>query len=165
MKVRQVKLPAAARALGTLPRLDYSDAFVVDTGPAAQDRTAEEWARTILEEAWPATRTGLRLGWWVLGLRPSSTRSAILGWEVTRSTSDFALLAGRSPLGLVAELLVQRRARSLLFATLMKHENLVARAVWAATIPGHQAAVRYVLEEAAHRTGGAAISAPRAARA
>ena len=69
--VRQVPLPPAARALSTLPRVDYEDAFLVETGPA-QDRTAEQWARAILEDAPASTRNALSRGWSRLGLRLGS---------------------------------------------------------------------------------------------
>jgi hypothetical protein len=47
-RVRQVTLPPAARALSTLSRVDYEDAFLVETGPA-QDRTGEQWAERSLK--------------------------------------------------------------------------------------------------------------------
>src|SRR2546423_13110362 len=49
-RVRQVTPPPSARTLSTLSHIDYQDAFLVETGPA-QDRTAERWARAILEDA------------------------------------------------------------------------------------------------------------------
>jgi hypothetical protein len=48
-RVRQVTLPPAARALSTLSRVDYEDAFLLETGPA-QDRTGEHGG--------PGDRTG-----------------------------------------------------------------------------------------------------------
>jgi hypothetical protein len=141
-----VALPPAARALSTLSRIDYEDAFVIDTGPA-QDRTGEQWARAILEDAPIAVRGALVSGWSALGLRLGSPRSDrfVLGWEVRRSGPDFALLGARSPFGLSAELLVKRRRRTVLFATLLHQENRVARAVWAAVRPLHVQVVRFVL--------------------
>jgi hypothetical protein len=50
-RVRPTALPAGARELATLDRIDYEDAFLVDTG-LAQDRTAERWAR----KSWKAPR-------------------------------------------------------------------------------------------------------------
>ena len=81
--VRPVAVPPAARTLGTLPHIDYEDAFLVETGPA-QDRTGEQWARAILEDAPIIMRRALRWGWFALGLRLGSTRSDrfVLGWEV-----------------------------------------------------------------------------------
>jgi len=60
--VRHVAMPPAARRLSTLSQVDYEDAFLVETGPA-QDRTGEQWARAILEDAPIITRSALLLGW------------------------------------------------------------------------------------------------------
>jgi hypothetical protein len=73
-RVRQVTLPPAARSLSTLSRVDYEDAFLVETGPA-HDRTGEQWARAILEYAPMSTRNALSRGWSALGLRLGSTQS------------------------------------------------------------------------------------------
>ena len=59
--VRQVTPPPAARALSTLCHVDYEDAFLVETGPA-QDRTGEQWALAILEDAPMSTRNALSRG-------------------------------------------------------------------------------------------------------
>jgi hypothetical protein len=152
MRVRQVALPPAARALSTLPHVDYDDAFLVETGPA-QERTGEQWARAILEDAPSAMRSALRWAWAALGLQLGSTASDefVLGWEVRRSTPDFALLGAGSRVGLPAELLVGRRQQTLLFATLVQQENDIARTVWAGIAPGHRRVVRYVLEQASRR--------------
>jgi hypothetical protein len=98
--VRQVAVPPAARALCTLARIDYEDAFLVQMGPV-EDRTAEQWARAILEGAPAMMRRTLLLGWSALGLQlgPTASDGFVLGWAVRRSTPDFVLLAsgcGRS---------------------------------------------------------------------
>jgi hypothetical protein len=66
--VRQVTPPPAARALSALCHVGYEDAFLAGTGPA-QDRTGEQSARAILEDAPVSTRTALSRGWSALGLR------------------------------------------------------------------------------------------------
>ena len=66
--VRQVTPPPAARALSALCHVGYEDAFLAGTGPA-QDRTGEQWAQAILEDAPVSTRTALSRGWSALGLR------------------------------------------------------------------------------------------------
>jgi hypothetical protein len=151
-RVRQVPTPAAARALSTLAHVDYEDAFLVEIGPG-QDRTPEQWVRAILEDAPIITRSALLSGWLALGLELGSPRSdgLVLGWEVRRSTPDFALLGASSRLGLPAELLLRRRRQTLLFATFVQQENHIARAVWAGVAPVHRPVVRYVLEQASCR--------------
>jgi Protein of unknown function (DUF2867) len=147
--VREVALPAASRSLSTLARVDYTDAFLVDTAPA-QDRTAEQWARAMLEDAPADTRRALRRGWCALGLRLGSTRSdrRVLGWEVRRSSPDLVLLAAGSRVGMPAEVLFKRDQQTLLFATFVQQRNPVARAVWAAVAPGHRRVVQRLLERA-----------------
>jgi len=148
-RVRQVALPPAARRRSTLASIDYEDAFLVEVR-SGEDRTPEHWARTMLEDAPGIMRSALPWGWFALGLKHASTRSerVVLGWEVRRSTPDFALLGAGSRLGLPAELLFERRAQALLFATFVQHDNPIARAVWAGVAPVHRQVVRYALEQA-----------------
>jgi hypothetical protein len=150
--VRDVAVPPAARRLSTLSHLDYEDAFLIEIGPA-RDRTPEQWARVILEDAPITIRRALQAGWFALGLQLGSARSErfVLGWEVRRSTPEFVLLAGSSRIGLSAELLFKRQKRTLLYATLLRQENPIARAVWAAVEPVHRPIVRYVLEQGSRR--------------
>jgi hypothetical protein len=150
--VREVAVPPAARRLSTLSHVDYEDAFLIEIGPA-QDRTPEQWARVILEDAPITIRRALRSGWFALGLQLGSTRSErfVLGWEVWRSTPEFVLPAGSSRIGLSAELLFKRQMHTLLYATLLQQENPIARAVWGGVAPVHRPIVRYVLEQASRR--------------
>jgi hypothetical protein len=146
----RVAVPPSARALSTFSRVDYEDAFLVETGPA-QDRTAEQWARAMVEDAPIMMRRALPWGWFALGLKLGSTQDdrSVLGWEMRRGTPDFALFGAGSRLGLPAELLFRLEQRTLLFATFVQLENPIARAVWAAVAPGHRLVVRYLLEQAA----------------
>ena len=148
--VRQIEVPPSARALSTLGRVDYEDAFLVEVG-ADRDRTPEQWARSILEDAPMALRATLLSGWSSLGLRLGSPLSDrhVLGWEVRRSTRDHVLLGARSRLGMPAELLVKRHRGKLLFSTFVQQENPAARALWAGIEPVHGPVVRHVLARAA----------------
>jgi Protein of unknown function (DUF2867) len=151
-RVRQVALPPAARALSTLSSIDYQDAFFVDVG-LGQDRTAEQWARAVLEDAPPAMRRRLLRGWRRLGLKLGSPRSGrrVLGWEVRRSTEGFVLLSASSRIGFSGELLFKREPGGLLFATFIQQRNVVARAVWALMAPTHRRVVRSLLTQAVRR--------------
>lgn len=150
MRVHQVELPPDARSLSTLSRVDYEDAFLVETGPAVQDRTAERWARSMLEDAPAVVRGALPPGWFALGLRLGSPWNdrLVLGWEMRRSSPDFALFGARSHLGFLAELLFKRQRETLLFATFVQEQNGFARALWAGLGPPHRRVVRYLLEHA-----------------
>ena len=148
-RVRQVALPPYARALSTLSRVDYQDAFALATGPMP-DRTAEQWARVLLEDAPASTRSSLSRGWSRLGLRLGSAPPdrSVLGWEIRRSTPDVALLGAEGRFGLSGELFFERQPRSLLCATLIHLENPVARGLWAVIEARHRQVVRDLLERA-----------------
>jgi hypothetical protein len=160
--VRKIPLPADARALSTLSRIDYEDAFLVETG-VAEGQTGEEWARLILEGAPIATRAALVAGWSALGLRLGSLQSdeCVLGWALRHSTPGYALLAAGSHIGMPAELLFRPQPDTLLFATLVQHQNPVARAIWAPVVPRHQQIVRGLLARAGSNEPRAANSNSR----
>ena len=148
-RVRQIPVPSAARARSTLARVDYEDAFLVETGPR-QNRTGERWARAALEDTPMSTRRALSMAWLALGLRLGSTRSDrfVLGWHLRRVTEGFALLGASGRLGLSGELLFATEQDRLLFATFVQLDNPVARAVWAAIARRHRHVVRQLLEQA-----------------
>jgi hypothetical protein len=152
-RVNQVLLPEDARALSTLSRVDYEDAFIVD---APGERTAEQWARAVFNDAPLAVRARLISGWVGLGLKLAEPRSArhVLGWEMRQSSPSVVLLAAESLLGLQAELLFRTEPRGLLFATLIQQDNPAARAVWARITVTHQKVVRSLLDHAARRETG-----------
>jgi hypothetical protein len=155
-RVREIAVPQTARAISMLPRIDYQDAFIVETGPT-RDRTAEQWARAIVEDAPLVTRRTLRRGWSALGFKlgPTESDGFVLGWAVRRSTPDVALLGASSRIGMPAELLLVRHPEQLQFGTFVQHKNLFARALWAAIEAGHKVVVRKALEQAARRWLGA----------
>jgi hypothetical protein len=150
--LRDVALPASARAMTSLSRVDYTDSFRLEL-PRSEDRTAEEWARVVLEDAPAETRRMLRRGWLALGIRLGSTedRRRVLGWSVRQSAPDYAVLGAHSLFGAEAELLLRREHGSLLFATIMKLNNPLVRAFWAAFSPQHRRVVRHLLRQAGRR--------------
>ena len=148
--VRQIAVPPAVRELSTLARVDYADAFLVPTA-AAGARTAEGWARAVLQDAPLAVRTSLLSGWSALGLKLSRREGSVLGWDVLSSTPDVALLGAESHLGLRGRLLFRREPDALLFSTLVQQDNPVARAVWAGVEAAHVRIVRRILEQARTR--------------
>jgi hypothetical protein len=118
--VREVAVPRDGRARSMLPRIDYQDAFLVETGPA-RDRSAEHWARAIMEDAPLIMQATLRWGWSAIGFKLGSARAErhVLGWELRRSAADYVLLGADSRIGMPAELLLGRQ-RGL-------HRNVVQR--------------------------------------
>jgi hypothetical protein len=154
VRVRQIDPSPDSRALSTLDRVDYTDAFTLDpgTGPA-RDRTPEQWARAVIEGAPASMRRQLRRGWRLLGLRlgPASSAQRVLGWEIRRSTPEFVLLGAGSRIGMPGELLFRRDPDGVAFATFVQQRNPLARLLWAAVTPAHQRIVRSLLTRAAAR--------------
>jgi hypothetical protein len=150
-EVRQVDAPSSARALSTLARIDYCDAFLFDVG-STHDESAEELIREILEGAPLAVRTQLLSGWSAIGLKVGTTSErSVLGWEVRRTVPDHVLLGAESRIGMPGELLLKKEDGALLFATFVAQRNLIARAVWAVTEPVHVRVVRDILDQASRR--------------
>jgi hypothetical protein len=150
--VHQLDVPPAVRALSTLARVDYADAFVLDLAPG-DGRTAEQWARTVLEDAPGRVRAGLLSGWSAIGLELDRGRGdeAVLGWPVRRRSPGEVLLAAASRIGLPGELLFRCDGDELHFSTFVQHANPAARLVWAGVEPVHVPIVRRILEHAGRR--------------
>ncbi|GAB7028928.1 hypothetical protein AB0G35_11635 [Streptomyces sp. NPDC021749] len=155
-RVRHIPVPPDAHALSTLARIDYENALLADLGPD-QDRTAEQWARAVLEGAPPEMRQALTQGWTALGLRlgPAQSEGCVLGWPVRDSTPDLVLLSTTSTRGFRGELLFQLRPHTLLFASFIHLEHDDARALWASVESRHPQAMHHLLEQAVSRTAPA----------
>lgn len=153
--VRQVDLPPDAKAHCTLSRLDYTDAFVVDTA-GGRHVSAEQWARTILEDAPLRFQRTAPWAWRALGLERGSLSSteSILSWPIKSRSDDMVLLSASGHLGMSAELLVEQRSDGLLFSTMIELRNRAVRLEWAAITPTHQRIVRDLLLRARRTTLG-----------
>jgi hypothetical protein len=153
--VRQVAVRPEVRALSTLAHVDYADTFLLDVG-AAPERTAEQWARAVLEAAPAGVRHMLQSGWSAIGLKLGAAPSdrSVLGWEIRRTTPDILLLGAESHIGMPGELLFKRQRRALLFATFVQQSNPAARALWAGVEPAHVPIVRRILAHAGRHCSG-----------
>lgn len=104
MHVRELPaLPDGLRSLTSLgAAAGYTDTFVVDV-PAGQ-RSAEAWARRVLEEAPGPLRASLPRGWARLGLRhgPIGSPDHVLGWPIRERTEDHLLVGAESSLGMAS---------------------------------------------------------------
>ncbi|MEU8686632.1 hypothetical protein [Streptomyces sp. NPDC048611] len=147
--MRHVPVPSHARQLSTLARIDYENAVLADLGPV-QDRTAEQWARTIMEDAPSDMQRTLTQGWTALGLQlgPARSEGFVLGWRVQHSTPDLVLLSAAPTLGLSGELLLQRRPHSLLLSCFIRLDDDRARGLWDRTESRHPKAMHQMLERA-----------------
>lgn len=139
-------------------RVDYADAFVLST-QKHPDWTAETWARAVLEGAPAATRAELTAGWAALGLPATNSSASVLGWVIRHRTSERVLLGRDSRIGMPGELLFERRADGLLFATFVHHRTPATRAVWAAVRRTHVRTVLELLDRAADDVADVTLSA------
>ncbi len=154
---RQVEVPQDVRHLSTLPRIDYADAFLVDTS-AHPDWTPHQWAVETLEQASAATRAQLLAGWSALGLRSAATEDSVLGWDVRRCSDDAVLLRRDSWIGMPGELLFALRQDGLLFCTFIHHRTPATRAIWAPVQRPHVHIVRELLDRAARDARASAVA-------
>ncbi|MEO3759334.1 hypothetical protein ABGB19_13730 [Mycobacterium sp. B14F4] len=153
--VRRIAPPAISRTSSLLGRIDYQDAFVVEVG-LSRTRDAENWIRVILEDAPLGTRLRLLSAWTAIGLTlklPAPGRT-VLGWEIRARDADFVLLGADSRIGMPGELILRRQGTGLLFSTLVRQNNSIARALWASIEPAHVRTVRSLLQLAARRVMG-----------
>lgn len=149
VRARQIPVPVDLPGQSMLPRVDYSDCFLVDTD-GHPDRTARDWAEAVLEAAPAITRAELQAGWTALGLRSSDSAGSVLGWAVRRQTAESVLLGKDSRIGMPGELLVSlAHPDGLLFATFVHHRTATARAMWTAVERTHVRKVLELLQRAA----------------
>jgi hypothetical protein len=160
---RQIDVPQDVRDLSTLSRIDYADAFLVDTS-AHPNWTPQRWAVAVLEQAPAATRAQLLAGWAALGLKEAGTKDTVLGWDVRRRSDDVLLLGRDSRIGMPAELSFALRQDGLHFSTLIHHHTPATRAIWAPVQRTHVRIVLGLLDRAARNPAdGAMASAPAVA--
>ncbi len=152
---RQIAVPEGLRGQSTLPRVDYADAFVVNTD-AHPDRTAQDWARAVLEAAPATTRAEVLAGWSALGLKSTDAAASVLGWAMRRQTAESVLLGRDSRIGMPGELLFSLGSDGLVFATFVHHRTPATRVLWAAVQRTHVRMVLGLLD----RAGRAPVAAP-----
>ncbi|MCU1449767.1 MAG: hypothetical protein JWP02_1937 [Acidimicrobiales bacterium] len=153
MKARQVAVPEVVGALDTLARPNYTYACQV-TAAAADDHSAEQWARAIFEGAPRLMRWLIVMGWKVgLGLRlgPRRSPSHVLGWTIL-STTPTAVILGVQSFVLTAHLVVRVQDSKVVHATFVRYERALARVLWAAAAPIHSRVIPYLLNHAAAGT-------------
>ena len=106
-----------------------------------------------MEDAPASVRMRLLSAWSAIGLKVGLAGSdrSVVGWEIRASEPDFVLLGAESRIGMPGELLLRRDEHQLLFATFVRQDNWIARALWASVEPAHVRTVRSLLEQASRR--------------
>jgi hypothetical protein len=147
----EVRVPAAVAQLHLFDRVDFQDAYSIDT---SIKRTPEQWMRAIVEGAprwfrvaWPAvlgTLAGLDFG-------PQDASDHVLGWKVVHDRPDVFVVGLESSRGLVVRLIALAPPGHALFATQLRLENAYARRLWSVARPGHRYFAPRLLTRAARR--------------
>ncbi|HZP15070.1 MAG TPA: hypothetical protein VFA96_04540 [Nocardioides sp.] len=156
----EIAVPDAVTELRLLDRVDYQDAFRVDT---ALQRAPEQWMRAIIEGA-PRWFT---LPWLhVLGrgllradIGPMDAHDHVLGWKVLTARPDAFAVGLDSPNGLLARLITVAPAGQAIFATQIRLDATRVRMLWPAIRRGHRYFAPYLLQRAA-RLPTAATNSP-----
>lgn len=142
-------VPDRVRTLFTFDAPDYIDSFTIKT-PAAQERSAEAWARAVLEEAALSRRSARRL-WQLMGLRlgpPPYSAIHVQGWVISDTGANWIRLETESwYLSAQAVCLVDDVEVSLSLS-LCHDRKSVGRLVWAFVQGPHQRAVPIMLRQA-----------------
>lgn len=149
--VREIGLPDEALSFSDLPRVDYTDSFLIDPG-LAPERSPLDWMRAVLEGAPSSFRDRAPRMWLALGLKHGPATGSpdhVLGWPIRGADDEHALLGAESRLGMPAELLVFRHEGELVFATLVRLGNPVMRGIWSVITPYHRDTVKRLLRRAA----------------
>jgi hypothetical protein len=128
---------------------DYADSFQARLArPDAH--TAEQWARTCLEEAAPAVRRLVRfVHGRVARFELSADPSSVLGWQVLSSTPEALHLRTEGPM-LRAEIVARRTSATTSgFSTYLFYKRPATRLLWIAIGPLHRTVAPYLLSRAA----------------
>lgn len=152
---QQVPVPARVADLGLLDRVDYADAFSLET-PVR--RTPEQWARLALEDVSPLLRGIIRQAHRILGLRlaPDGSADHVLGWAILQNGPDELVLGADGGLG-NPRIVILTSPGHIVFATIIRFGGLRARAAWQGVAPVHRAIARHLLDRMAHLEVGGAL--------
>jgi len=144
-----IDVPERVRSLSTFAAPDYLDSFTVRT-PAARDRSAEGWARAVLEEAALARHSARRL-WQLIGLRlgpPPYSAGYVQGWAITDTSADWIRLETKSWYLSAQAVCIVDETEISISLSLQYDNGAVARFVWTSVECPHQQAVPIMLRQA-----------------
>jgi hypothetical protein len=145
------EVPDAVRSLTTLTDPDYVDLFTVTTATAS-GRSAEQWARAVLEQA-PLSRRNARRLWRLMGLRLGPPHSAdhVQGWRIA-ARGDNWLRVETASWYLTAQAVCLVEGTQVSVSLSLRYDRPVAALVWAVVAGPHQRAVPVMLRQAVELT-------------
>lgn len=146
----EVAVPAAVGELALLDRVDYEDAFQVDT---PLQRTPEQWMRGFIEDAprWFQLPWINLLGRGILRARigPMGAPDYVLGWKVIVGGPDAFAVGLDGSNGPLARLIALTPPGHAVLATQVRLDSAPARMLWPAIRGGHRFFVPYLLSRTA----------------
>lgn len=153
MKVRRIEVPDAIRDADGLPAPDYASAFELRT-PQAPTRSAEQWARSVFEQAPLLVRWLVRAGWRfpLLFELAKPGPGQVLGARITSNSSTRIVLEQRSPV-MLANNIVSVDQNRLVWVTVVNYHRPVARLLWGASALIHHRLLPYLLTRADRNRG------------
>jgi hypothetical protein len=128
----------------------HSSAFEV-TVAEGDERTPEQWARSVFEETPKMIRWFVVFGWrYVLGLQlgPSLSPAHLSGWRILNNESHLIILGVRSRL-LTAHKYLRIVNGRVVMTTIVQYDRKAAKAVWTLVTPVHYRTEPYLLGYAA----------------
>jgi hypothetical protein len=140
-------VPEDVRSLITLAEPDHVDLFTIET-PSAEDHSAEEWARAILEQA-PVSRRNARALWRLIGLRlgPPGSPDHVQGWTIAARGDNWLRLETASWY-LTAQAVCLVEPGQVSISLSLRYDRPPAALVWAGIAGPHQRAVPVMLRQA-----------------
>jgi hypothetical protein len=148
-------IPDTIRCLSSLASPDYVDLFTAVTSGAA-DKSAEEWARTALEDT-PTGRSAPSL-WRLLGLRlgPTTSPDYVQGWKIADRDDDWIRIEATSWF-MTAQAVIHADDGQVSLALFIRYDQPIAAVIWPPVSVMHRRAVpvmlRQALEASPSRTG------------
>jgi hypothetical protein len=131
---------------------DYEDSFAAPRA-AADDRTPEQWARSVFEDALLPVRWFLVVGFrYGLGLRFGPRRSPehVLGWAIIDRSPDSLTVEARSWF-LTSRLVFRTETSRLSQSTYVRFDRRIAAIIWPPVSILHRRIVPRVVRHAAAR--------------
>jgi hypothetical protein len=131
---------------------DYDDCFAAPRA-AADDRTPEQWARAVFEDAPRPVRWflvgGFRYG---LGLRlgPWPSPGHVLGWAIIDRSLESVTIESRSWC-LTSRLVFRTEPSRVTYSTYVRYDRRIAAIVWPPVSILHRQVVPRMLRHAARR--------------
>jgi hypothetical protein len=131
---------------------DYASAFEA-TFAESDERSPEQWARAVFEDAPTAIRYFVMFGWRIaLGLRlgPRSSPDYVSGWRIRDTRPGRILLEVDSWL-LAAHKEIRVGSGSVRVSTFVRYKRGLGRAIWTLVAPVHHRTEPYLLGYAVSR--------------